>query len=287
MYRKCINRPNNTRLNYQGFLEAGLEISTSVKAGEMHAYFKQAAPRLFRALQLFNLNKNDSYAEVLDIGPFFSYIPFILRGGVSSYTIFEARDPAINCLLPLYKSRDINVKFVDMFDLFGPSHSHTQQLDLPSDSMNLILCWEVMEHFPFNPVKFCRELYRLLKPGGRVCVTVPNKASFQAIYSLITGRNQADSISTYFQFEDYICAGKKVFYGFHWREYSPFELRTLFQRVGFDVTACEGFTVFHDNHKPSFGRRIARSMAEIGTQIAPQYGSNIYLEAVKPLNSKS
>jgi SAM-dependent methyltransferase len=120
---------------------------------------------------------------------FFSYIPFILREGVSSYTIFEARDPAINCLLPSYKCRDINVKFVDMFDLFGPSHGHAQQLDLPSGSMNLILCWEVMEHFSFNPVKFCRELYRLLKPGGRVCVTVPNKASFQAIHALITGRN--------------------------------------------------------------------------------------------------
>ena len=163
-----IKRPKNTRVNYESFLQEGLEISTSVKADEMHDYFKQAAPRLFRSLQLFNLNKKSPYADILDIGPFFSYIPFILRGGVSSYTIFEARDPAIYCLLPLYKSRDISVKFVDMFDLFGPSHGHTLQFDLPCESMNLILCWEVMEHFSFNPVKFCRELYRLLSQAARL-----------------------------------------------------------------------------------------------------------------------
>jgi SAM-dependent methyltransferase len=45
-----------------------------------------------------------------------------------------------------------------------------------------------MEHFNFNPVKFVREFRRVLKPGGKAYINVPNNASFQNLVSLIFGR---------------------------------------------------------------------------------------------------
>ena len=54
-----------------------------------------------------------------------------------------------------------------------------------------ILCWETMEHFNFNPVKFVRELHRVLKPGARgASMTVPNNAFWQHIFTLLSGRGE-------------------------------------------------------------------------------------------------
>ncbi len=46
--------------------------------------------------------------------------------------------------------------------------------EVPDDRFDLILFTEVIEHITFNPVAMWRELYRVLKPGGRILVTTPN-----------------------------------------------------------------------------------------------------------------
>jgi SAM-dependent methyltransferase len=249
----------------------------------MHAYFTQAAPRLYKTGKIFNLFENKNIGNVLDIGSFFGYMPFILRNQAKSVTVLEAADPAINSLIKLYESSDIRVSIIDLFDVFGPTLTAEHRLEFPDATFDTILCWETMEHFGFNPVKFVREIYRILKPGGRVCITVPNKASFQSCYALVTARHETHSISAYFQFEDYMTGNKKVFYGYHWREYSPLELSALFSKVGFNVIGCSGFTSFHDHTRPTIGRRLARLISSIGTRVAPRFGTNVYLEAVKPL----
>jgi SAM-dependent methyltransferase len=269
-------------MKFRSFFELGVELSNVAGVtSSLHAYFKQAAPRLYKAGQLFNLLENAHLGDVLEIGPFFGYMPFILRNKASSFTILEAEDPIIECLIPLYNSHGIDLKLSDLFEVFGPTTKATHKLELPDGSFDTILCWETMEHFGFNPVKFVRELHRILKPGGRVCITVPNKASFQAIYSCITGRSEVQSIAAFFEYENYMTGNKNVFYGFHWREYTPLELSALFRGVGFNVVACSGFTAFHDHSKPTIGRKIARLISSIGTYIASRYGTNVYLEAIK------
>lgn len=245
----------------------------------LHGYFGSSAPRLYRSCELFGLFR--ALGDVLEIGPFYGYTPFMLRQHSSSYTVLEGDDPAVYPLEPLYKRHSIALSYVDFFEVFGPTRTATHKLSVPDSSCDTILCWETMEHFNFNPVKFVRELHRVLKPGGRAHITVPNKASFQNIAALLLGRREKLLIDNFFNFENYESNGKKAFYGFHWREYSWPELSHLFTNAGFKVQSCGSLAVFHNHGKIGIGRQFARSLSQIGTSFFPRYGTNVYLTAVK------
>lgn len=254
----------------------------SARAGVLeshHAYFVSQAERLYDTCRLFDLF--EPQGDVLEVGPFYGYIPFILRPTCRSYTVIESPDPAVPHLVPLYREHQITFHCIDFVDVFGPIVGATRRLDLPDSAYDLVLCWASMEHFFFNPVPFVREMYRVLRPGGRICITVPNKASFQNIVSLITGRFEANQIQSYFMHENYQTAGKPVFYGFHWREYTPPELRMLFEGCGFSILRCSTVCSFHHCADLRPGRRLLRWMARVGTKLLPRYGSEVFLEATK------
>jgi SAM-dependent methyltransferase len=50
--------------------------------------------------------------------------------------------------------------------------SEIYEIPLPDASVDVILCTQVLEHLKY-PVKALKEMHRLLKPGGRLCITVP------------------------------------------------------------------------------------------------------------------
>jgi SAM-dependent methyltransferase len=268
------------RMTFEQFMARGEELSKEAGVQDtLHKYFRSHAARLHRACELFSLFA--TLGDVLEIGPFFGYTPFMLRPHSTSYIVLEGDDPAAYPLDALYQRHSIALTYVDFFELFGPTASATHKLPLPDSSFDTVLCWETMEHLNFNPVKFTRELHRVLKPGGRACLTVPNKASFQSLVALSTGRREKGLIDDFFTFENYQSKGKTAFYGFHWREYSPPELSYLFTRIGFKVQACSSFTAFRDEGPVGMGRKFARSLSQIGTSIFPRYGTNVYLVAIK------
>ncbi len=221
------------------------------------------------------------WENVLEIGPFYGCTPFLLRPSSSSYTVLEGDDPVVRALEPLYREQAITLHYVDFFEMFGPTHSATHKLSLPDAHFDTILCWETMEHFNFNPVVFVRELHRVLKPGGRVCITVPNKASFQNVAGLLFGRGEKALIDYYYSFENYVSGGKKAFYGFHWREYTAPELSCLFSRAGFQIRTCGSFNAFQNRGRIGVGRRMLRTLLKVGTSVFPRHGTHVCLVATK------
>ncbi len=71
-----------------------------------------------------------------------------------------------------YISQDIGDKdycfTYDQIDI----RSEIYAIPLPDASVDVILCTQVLEHLKY-PVKALQELHRLLKPGGRLYLTVP------------------------------------------------------------------------------------------------------------------
>jgi len=262
------------------FKQSGDELRKKFGIGEIHGYFQLHAPRLHQVCELFDLFSKQ-LGDVLEIGPFYGYTPFILRPRCASYTVFEGDDPVVSALEPAYQEYTIKLSLVDFFELFGPLRSATHKLAAVDSSFDTILCWETMEHFNFNPVKFVRELHRLLKPGGRVCVTVPNKASWQSIARLFSGKGEKELIESYYRFENYQMNGKTAFYGFHWREYSHPELEQLFTQAGFKVQHAGSFNSFQPRDSMSLPRRLARSLAKAGGSLFPRHGTHVYLVASK------
>ena len=248
--------------------------------GNLHGYFLGHLPRLYKTCSWFNLLES-KLGDVLEIGPFYGYTPFLLRPRSSSYAVLEGDDPVVYPLKPVYEKRSISAAFIDLFDSFGPTHQASHALAHKDDSFDTVLCWETMEHFNFNPVKFVRELQRVLRPGGRACITVPNKASFQGIAGLVLGRGEEHLIDSYFTFEDYTSNGKKAFYGFHWREYSPPELRRLFEKAGFKIVRCNTLVAFQAHAKQSFPRRVARGINKVAASLLRRHGTHVCLVAEK------
>lgn len=95
---------------------------------------------------------------------------------------------------------------------FELSIANDARIPLPDESVDLVYSNQLMEHIHVDDVFLqLKEIYRILKPGGRyVCIT-PNRVSGPW------------DISYYF--DDVAC-------GFHLKEYSIYELTTLFRRVG-------------------------------------------------------
>jgi SAM-dependent methyltransferase len=268
-------------MTLEQFAEMGLRLSREADVmSDQHTYFVAHCSRLYRACQVFGLLK-EGLGDVLEIGPFYGYTPFLLRPNASSYTVLEGEDPSAYPLKPFYQRHNIQARFVDLVDLFGPAREATQTLNFADASFDRVLCWETMEHFNFNPVKFVREVHRILRPGGCACITVPNRASFQNAASLLFGLRERSLIDLFYRFEDHTTSGKKVFYGFHWHEYAAPEIRHLFSRAGFKIRQCSTLVAFQPLGKPSVLRRLVRGANVVMARLLPRYGTHVYLVAEK------
>jgi hypothetical protein len=76
-------------MTLQEFTAAGE--SVGAKAGVLDGLqgcFRCHAPRLHQACERFGLF-SDRLGDVLEIGPFYGYMPFVLRPRSSSYTVLE------------------------------------------------------------------------------------------------------------------------------------------------------------------------------------------------------
>jgi SAM-dependent methyltransferase len=238
----------------------------------VHGSFRIHRDRLWETISHFGL-WNLTGKNVLEIGAFYGYTPFVLRKSGNTVTVLEGDDPAVYPLKPLYARRGIEIIFTDLFDLFGNSSIGKHKLPFPDNHFDLITCWETMEHFNFNPVGFVKEVRRILKPGGIATFTVPNRASLHHRIKMVMGRPIGEPIDSYYQY--YAYEGR--FMGWHWREYTLKEFAELFTREQFQIVSARHLTVFQNRPQKSFIREAWHFVNQTVCLLIPSCGTNCAL----------
>jgi len=107
-----------------------------------------------------------------------------------------------------------------------------------------VLCCELLEHLPADPMHMMCEIHRILKPDGCLVLTTPNVASLRALAGILQGFHPQ-------LFSAYIRPKNGVVDARHAREYTPAEIRQLLENTGFEVTLLETGP-FRDEPKPEY-----------------------------------
>jgi glycosyltransferase involved in cell wall biosynthesis/SAM-dependent methyltransferase len=117
---------------------------------------------------------------------------------------------------------------VDLFD------AEKDIFPYPCEHFDTILCCELIEHLPSDPMHMMSEINRILRPGGSLVLTTPNIVSARAITAILQGYHPGF-------FPAYIKPsgpGEEV-EARHAREYAPREIAYLFRDAGFETALLE------------------------------------------------
>jgi len=117
---------------------------------------------------------------------------------------------------------------VDLFD------AEKDRFPYEDGSFATVLCCELLEHLPTDPMHMMAELNRILRDGGHLVLTTPNVASLRAVRAILEGYHPGF-------FPAYIKParpGEEV-EARHAREYTPREIHFLMTDGGFEVERLE------------------------------------------------
>jgi glycosyltransferase involved in cell wall biosynthesis len=116
---------------------------------------------------------------------------------------------------------------IDLFD------AERDRFPYPPEHFSTVLCCELIEHLPTDPMHTMAEIHRILKPGGHVVITTPNIASLRAIAAIVDGYHPG-FFPAYLRPEAVAKGDSR-----HNREYTPREIHLLLHYAGFDVVLLE------------------------------------------------
>jgi 2-polyprenyl-3-methyl-5-hydroxy-6-metoxy-1,4-benzoquinol methylase len=149
--------------------------------------------------------------------------------------------------------------------------------DLAGDEYDLVVFSEIIEHLAFNPLVFWKQVYRVLKPGGRIVVTTPNslyhRSLVQRLSSLMTAGEYGIRV------DDIFNTGT---YGHHWKEFSIAELGRYFQTISSDFMV-EDFAI------ETFGKSLEEERTDAAAlcrEMSARHGAFDFGSIVADMESK-
>ncbi|VWX61080.1 conserved hypothetical protein [Burkholderiales bacterium 8X] len=178
-------------------------------------YFRKAKDRMDRSFDLIKRYAPNS--RVVDVGasPFYLLYRAKQSGAADCHGIYFSHDS--------HPLRNTNQVFSDAGSI-NLSHADIEANNLPfaDNSVDVLTACEILEHCEHFPQRFAREVRRVLRPNGILCITVPNVCSIANILKLIFQKNiymKYRSDST----------------GRHKHEYTRSQLLSLAEYLGLDV----------------------------------------------------
>jgi 2-polyprenyl-6-hydroxyphenyl methylase/3-demethylubiquinone-9 3-methyltransferase len=148
------------------------------------------------------------------------------------------------------------------------------------DAIDLVLFCEIQEHITFNPVRFWRRIYDLMKVGSKILLTTPNSMRLWHVLSVIKRALLREGAGLPVR-----SILGSVTYGHHWKEYSASEIVELFSRLSPDFEVEIDF--YHDRpfeRWSSIKSAVRDASRRLATRIAPLSEE---IEAVITLRERS
>jgi 2-polyprenyl-6-hydroxyphenyl methylase/3-demethylubiquinone-9 3-methyltransferase len=142
---------------------------------------------------------------------------------------------------------------------------------IADDTFDIVLLAEVVEHLAFNPVELWGEIYRVLRPGGRIVITTPNYYGLRSrlrqwwrAARLLGGGIAVDQVLSLRT------------HGHHWKEYSRRELVRYFALLSPDF-ACR-HVAYLEKRGSQLPRRRGMPIVHAIERMLPQLRPDMYLE---------
>lgn len=172
-----------------------------------------------------NLHKNDrTNRNILEIGSFLGPVSVSLKRigyNVNAMDIPEFYQSPL--LRSLYKKNGIPFNGVNL---------KQNKLPYESNSFDVVIICEVIEHLNFNPLPCLNEINRVLKKDGYIYIGMPNLSNIFNRIKFFKGKSIHNPIEDFYRQLD---RNQNMIVGLHWREYTLLETKQLIEKMGFIV----------------------------------------------------
>lgn len=169
---------------------------------------------------------------ILEIGAVPCQFTYLLDAGGYDVTGFDL-DPSR--IAPFTNEHGLDVLECDI---------EREKFPIESNTVDVVLLTEVLEHLRINPLHTVREIRRVLRPGGVLYLTTPNQYNIQRLWDLVHGKGTIP-----FAHEEFSKIERIGHMG-HVREYAPADVRDLLEREGL-VVERQDFSTFRGDVAPS------------------------------------
>jgi SAM-dependent methyltransferase len=165
----------------------------------------------------------------------------------------------------------------------------SEKLPLADESVDCILCADVIEHLLHSPKFALQEFARVLKPGGVCIVTTPNAVRLSVRIRVVLGISNWPHLRQFFN---------APYHRGHHHEYTAAELRMAFRACGFEIAkfryegTVTGVTIetleeLQPQPRRKAGRthplvRLAKIPVYILERLVPHFRQILFLVARKP-----
>ena len=151
---------------------------------------------------------------------------------------------------------DRNLKFLEKADIKIINQDFWENKVLPfkNDTFETATIFDVTEHLPANPIYLLKEIYRVLKPGGKIILGGPNSSFLLKRMRLLFGKHP------YMPFDLWTSDN----YYSHYREYNKAEQIELLKMADFknisaimslEISRTQNKNRYHNDKKVSFSFR--------------------------------
>ncbi|GAB2191914.1 hypothetical protein MAH1_35230 [Sessilibacter sp. MAH1] len=228
--------------------------------------------RFVKTLNEFKSTWPSDGGRVLDVGAHWLHQSVIWKQAGFDITAIELSSVFSNSNIQNI-SKMLNIKLIPCSNL----EDALELKSIPDNSMDIILFTEILEHITFNPIKFWKEIYRILNPGGKILITTPNYYSWKGkswqFLRFITGNGGGITVDNVLSTNTY---------GHHWKEYSRKEIIKYFQLLSPDFISTKFRLMPTYNYSKVKWKNKVQSLLDLIPLLRP----NLHIEICLPSKSK-